>query len=134
MPLDLNNNFTQRYYALLLGSAQFRSNFSLSYLDRQKVFRLGGGEDIDVAPSKELKTCEVPTTGYIYGAIATGLEGPERSGAEKAIDECIAAVTAYEAAEEGSSERNLANADLEDSIQWMNMMRGFYDIFQNVVF
>ena len=75
-PIDLSTNFTQRLYALIYSSALFSSNFSLSYIDQERIFRLGSGETLSAGEGFEGISFTDPTTGIAYGALRrTGTEG-----------------------------------------------------------
>ena len=64
-------NLTQELYASLYGIAFFNELYTQHYVDQARVFRLGNGEQVDVAPGSgfEVATFTDPTTGMSYGTI-----------------------------------------------------------------
>jgi hypothetical protein len=75
-PIDLSTNFTIRLYSLIYSSALFRTNFSLAYLDQERIFRVGSGEELTAGDGFEAITFTDPATGIAYGALRpTGTEG-----------------------------------------------------------
>lgn len=84
--------------------SEFRSLYSLRFADRQQVFRLGTGEEVTPGEGKEVLTCADPIAGHVYG------DDP-RSGGRNSD----AARSAY--------------ARLSQTIEWLNFLRGLYDVF-----
>ena len=68
-PMNLDNWFTQRYWAALFGMSDFRSNFSLRFTDRMQIFRMGTGEEVEPGPNHVVETCRDPIGGHEYGTL-----------------------------------------------------------------
>lgn len=68
-PINISMTWTARIYALWLGEAAFRVNFDLDYPKANQVYKLGGGEQITVAPGYHTVEVEDILTGSRYAAI-----------------------------------------------------------------
>ncbi|MBK6848380.1 MAG: zinc-dependent metalloprotease [Proteobacteria bacterium] len=123
--IDLQNWFTQQYYTLVLGMLELRSLYSLRFVDRQQVFRLGSGEQVTPAPGKDLLSCADPLGGHLYSALRDpAVADDEQPAAVKMVRQCQTEATAYLA----NPTSDTATADLNDTIKWLNLMRGLYSI------
>ena len=69
VPIEIDTNFTQDFYALLYGMAFFTSNFSLSFPDQWRIFQLGSGEELQAGEGYERVVFEHPYNGVSYGAL-----------------------------------------------------------------
>ncbi len=133
-PVDLDSTFSMRFYSLLYGMADFRSNYSLHFADRQQIFRLGSGEQIQPGEGRELVTCADPTSGAEYAAIRSRDTNSNQPSAVKMVERCQTQVDRFlqlEATANNSTEYFRARADMNDNIRWMNFMRAFYEYFGN---
>ncbi|MCB9558385.1 MAG: zinc-dependent metalloprotease [Deltaproteobacteria bacterium] len=120
---NLDNWFTLKYYTLLQGLAGFSSTYSLTYADRQQVFRIGkGGLSVqpDPGPNHELYTCTDPVGGHTYGTIIPKGSAKD-TGAARMITKCNEAMAGTSAFQQA------------DTVEWLNFMQGLYDIFGNNV-
>jgi hypothetical protein len=131
--IDMQNWFTLRYYTLIMGMGKFRALYSLRYVDRQQVFRLGSGDEVTPGEGKTIARCEDPIGGHVYGTVvddppADAQDAP--GGAAELIRRCQAQVAAYKADPDSINRRS----ELEDTIEWLNFMRGLYGIFGHNVF
>ncbi|MBK8481817.1 MAG: zinc-dependent metalloprotease [Proteobacteria bacterium] len=123
--IDLQNWFTQKYYTLVLGMLELRSLYSLRFVDRQQVFRQGSGEQVTPAPGKELVSCADPLGGHLYSALRDpAVADEEQPAAVKMVRLCQDQATIYL----GNPTSDTATADLNDTIKWLNLMRGLYGI------
>jgi hypothetical protein len=68
-PVNISMTWTSRIYALYLGEAAFKVNFDLDYSKANQVYRLGGKEQITVAPGYHTVEVEDIVTGQRYAAI-----------------------------------------------------------------
>lgn len=69
--LDTDVRFSNRYWALLTGIQFYNNNFSQTYVDQARIFKVGSGEQLDANPGAgfELATFTDPKTGVTYGAL-----------------------------------------------------------------
>lgn len=129
--VDMQNWFTLRYYTLIMGMGKFRALYSLRFVDRQQVFRLGSGDEVTPGEGKEVLTCQDPIGGHVYGAIHDPtLVATRQPGAVRLMRLCQQQVEAYKA----NPESNEAQGELNDTIEWLNFMRGLYGVLGNNVF
>jgi hypothetical protein len=68
-PINISVTWTSRIYSLWLGEAAFGVNFDLDYAKANQVYKLGGGEQITVAPGFHVVEVEDVVTGTRYAAI-----------------------------------------------------------------
>lgn len=68
-PINISMTWTSRIYALWLGEAAFRVNFDLDYPKANQIYKLGGSEQITVAPGHHVVEVEDILSGSRYAAI-----------------------------------------------------------------
>jgi hypothetical protein len=125
--VDLNNWFTLQFYTALQGMAEFRSLYSLRFADRQQVFRVGSGEQVTPGPGMQVVTCQDPIGGHIYGALHDPtLAADKVGGAVRLIQQCAQQAQAFLAQTPGSTAYNNARYELNNTIEWLNFLRAFY--------
>ena len=135
LPVDLDNWFTQRFWTLVYGMAEFRSLYSLRFPDRQQVFRVGTGDEVTPSDNKEVFTCQDPIGGHIYGTLRE--PGSTEGGAAALIDTCRTQVESYLQLEQSAPESSSfvsARSAMNDTLEWLNFHRGLYEIFGHNVF
>lgn len=131
-PLNLENNFTIRFYTLVQGMSEFRSLYSLKFADRQLVFRMGTGEEVTPGADKELITCADPVGGHVYGTLRDPAVTAQEGSAVETMKKCRTQAEAYRvafAANPTASETFRARAALADTVEWLNFLRGLYGVF-----
>jgi hypothetical protein len=132
-PIDLDNWFTLKFYTLLYGMAEFRSLYSLRFADRQQVYRKGGGEDITPGPNVVEVTCTDPIGGVVYAALEDPtLSAEQQGGAVRLLKKCQKQVQDYlnlKATSPGSNAFFNARSRMNDTIEWVNFMRGLYKVY-----
>ncbi len=126
-PVDLDHSFTQQFYAGLYGMAFFTSNYSLSFPDQMKVFRLGAGESLEPGPDWEVISFTDPTTGIAYAALKPVGEEWD-SAAVAMVQRGIDLENTYQTAADPDESDN-AYYDLIELIELINLSRSMYDVF-----
>ncbi len=123
--VNLDNWFTIKFYALLYGMSEFRSSYSLVFADRQQIFRVGSGEEVTPADGMVLLTCQDPFRGHIYGTVYDPTwDESDKGPAIKMINKCNDLVTKFKATGNPTT-----RYWLEDTIEWLNVLRGMYEVF-----
>lgn len=125
--LSLDTTFTMELYAALYGMAFFTSNYSQSFPDNFKVFRLGQGEALDPGTDFEVISFTDPDSGQVYATLSPIGETFE-TGATLLIKQGIAAADAYTNAAT-QDEADNAYFEIRDVVDRVNLLRGLYDIF-----
>jgi hypothetical protein len=132
-PIWLDNNFTLKFYTLLQGMSEFRSLYSLRFADRQQVFRMGTGEEVTPGGGKEVLTCQDPIGGHVYGTIYDpAAPEAEQGSSVRMMRQCQTQAERYaqlNAASPSSSDTIRARAELSQTVEWLNFLRGLYDVF-----
>jgi hypothetical protein len=125
--IDVIGGFTYQYLPFMYGMAFFDSNFNMHFHDQNKIFRIDSGEVVAPGEGFELVQFCDPFSygGECYGALyETGTDDPPAS---------VRLIRSTEAAYEDFLDGNTrAQFAVENYIERMNMMRGFYEIFGNV--
>jgi hypothetical protein len=69
--VDTEVRFSNRYWALLTGVQFYNNNYSQTYVDQARIFKVGSGEQLEANPSEgfELASFTDPKTGVTYGAL-----------------------------------------------------------------
>jgi len=73
-PINISMTWTSRIFALWLGEAAFQVNFDLDYVKANQIYKLGGSEQITVAPGYHTVEVEDILTGSRYAAIEKNTE------------------------------------------------------------
>ena len=139
--LNLDNWFTQRYYALFFSMSEFRSAYSLRYSDRFQIWR-GVGEAVEPGPGHTVETCLDPISGHEYGTLRDASMTPEElegetAGGLRAILRCQNAADAYVTMRDSNPDDSRLPgllAELNDSVEWLNFMRSLYRFFGHNIF
>ncbi len=84
-PANIQLTYTSRIYGLFLGMALFRTNFDLDYAKANQIFKLGGGEEFQVAVGYHKVDVQDPVTGHRYVAIEKDGAAPNSTGAVRMI-------------------------------------------------
>jgi hypothetical protein len=128
--INLENWFTNKFYTLVYGMAEFRSLYSLRFADRQMVYRKGSGEDVTPGPGMIEVVCQDPIGGHIYGAIEdASLPADQQGGAVKLLKRCQQQVQQYLNLTPGTTNWYNARSRLNDTIEWANFMRSLYKYY-----
>ena len=132
--VDLEAWFTMKFYAALYGMSEFRSTYSLRFNDRLQVFRVGAGEEVTPGPGKQLLTCNDPIGGQVYGTIYDPATADADQGSNvKTIKECQKWAEAYKNATPDSTPQRMALYKLNDTVEWLNVMRALYGALGTVL-
>ena len=124
--ISLDTTFTQELYAAFYGMAFFTSNYSQSFPDNFKVFRLGAGEALEAGDGFEVISFTDPDTGHIYATIAP-VDAPFETGGSLLVKQGIDWVDRYTNAAT-QDEADNAYFELRDVIDRANLLRSLYDV------
>lgn len=130
-PLFMETNFNQEFYAALYGMAFFTANYSLNYPDQWKIFRVGGGEQIEAAPGFEVVRFDDPFSGFSYGALRDTTNQTTKSGATRLIEEANYWKQRYETTADEDAQSD-AYFKIQSSVERMNIARSLYDVLGTV--
>jgi hypothetical protein len=68
-PINISVTWTSRIYSLYLGEAAFKVNYDLDYSKANMIYKLGGGEQITVAPGYHQVEVEDIVSGSRYATV-----------------------------------------------------------------
>lgn len=126
-PISLDATFTQELYAALYGMAFFTSNYSLSFPDNFRVFRIGAGETLEPGDGFDTVSFTDPNTGIQYAAMSPA--GQEfDTGATLVVEQGAFWADVYANAET-QEEADDAYYEIVDVVERINLLRSLYDIF-----
>ncbi len=127
--------WTSRYYSQFLAMASFTDNFNMEYAERNRVFRLGAGDNLDPAPGFKVEEFHDPFGGgYIYAAVredpAVALTQPVPAAAVMVMRAAQEKIDWENAKLTGTDEEiATTEAALRQSVRTLEIMRGMYSIF-----
>lgn len=124
------HSWGQRLYLMLYGMAGFNINLDIGFADENHIFRVGNGEQIEVAEGFEVVTCVDPVRGHQYGAVRNN--GNSRvTTAVKFVQECSYWANEYSTRRSRLDTEGAQTAERELNwyVQRINLMRTYYDIF-----
>ncbi len=125
--INMGTTVTQELYAALYGMAFFTSNYSQSFPDNFKVFRLGAGEALEPGADFEVISFTDPDSGQVYATL-NPIGDTFDNGATMMIKQGIRWTDAYTNA---ATEEEADNAyyEVRDVVDRVNLLRGLYDVF-----
>ncbi len=85
-PANIQLTYTSRIYGLLLGMAFFRVNYDLDYAKANQIYKLGSGEEFQVAPGYHVVEVPDVVTGHRYAAIEKDGAAKDSTGAVRMIN------------------------------------------------
>lgn len=135
-------NWTDQIYAALYSMAFLTSaSFSQDFADLNKIYRLGSGEALDAGAGHEAVTFHDPFRGHVFAAIKpAGVSDPAQfpPGA-RLIDQANTRLAEYQAARSAyeadrcdllaRDTRDRAEAELNQTVDFLNVMRALYEEF-----
>ncbi len=152
-PVNISMTWTSRIYALWLGEAAFQVNFDLDYPKANQIYKLGGGEQITVAPGFHTVEVEDILTGSRYAAIEKDTETyPYSTPALRVVREtadylamvrdpgqcplpgtlriygCMSAADAANPVQREIARKNWLES-YKYNVRDLDLMRGFYRVF-----
>jgi hypothetical protein len=118
---------------MLQGMSEFRSLYSLRFADRHQVFRVGSGDEVTPTPGMKVATCQDPVGGHIYGTVYDPtIKATNQTTAYTLISKCQTLADSYATLKQTAPDTNsffTVRRDLNDSVEWLNFLRGLYDLY-----
>ncbi len=141
-PANIQLTWTSRIYALYLGMALFSVNYDVDYAKQNQVYKVGGAEQITVAPGYHTMEVQDVTTGAIYAAIEKdGATPAQRTPALRMINQARNLLTVvnnpklalpqeeWDNPARVEAKRKEYTELFRDSVRDLDLMRGMYSLY-----